>query len=248
MKGFTLIELLVVLGIVGILLAGTAIPLSAQVELRRIQETRRLLDDAREALLGFAATQGRLPCPATASSRGEESFAPGAHAGTGRCATFHGGFLPAATLGLAPLDPEGFQADAWGSEGGRIRYAVFGATPIEGVEHALTRINGLQAATLGGLGNAPHLLSICASGLGVTPTSCGPAANQLTRRAAFVLASAGAHSGVPRGPDESANLDDDPVFVSHPPSSAPGNPFDDLVTWVPATVLASRLIAAGKLP
>lgn len=248
MKGFTLIELLVVLGVIAILLAGAAMPLSAQVEVRRIQETRRQLDEAREALLGFAATQGRLPCPATPASRGEEAFAAGGHAGNGRCALHQGGLLPAATLGLSPLDREGFLRDAWETEDSRIRYAVFGAPPIEGVEYALTRTNGLQAATLAGLGNAPHLLSICLSATGVTSTTCGPAANQLTRRAAFVLASTGPHALPARGPDEAANLDTDGVFIAHPPTATAANPFDDLVTWVPATILASRMIAAGRLP
>jgi hypothetical protein len=50
------------------------------------------------------------------------------------------------------------------------------------------------------------------------------------------------------GTDESRNLDGDAVFVSHEFSTAPGNEFDDYLTWVPVNVLASRMIAAGRLP
>ncbi len=94
--------------------------------MRRHEETRRILDEAREALLGFAAAHGRLPCPASAGSRGMESFAAGGDALNGNCSNFHGGFLPAASLGLPPLDPEGFARDGWGTHANRIRYAVFG--------------------------------------------------------------------------------------------------------------------------
>src|SRR5690606_34413693 len=116
----------------------------------------------------------------------EERFAPGSGPEDGRCATFHGGFLPAATLGLAPLDPEGFARDPWGTAANRIRYAVSEADAVAGVEFALTRANGMRAATLAALGAAPHYLHVCAQGSSATAAGC-PAAHQLTRRAAFVL-------------------------------------------------------------
>src|SRR3954466_13391118 len=73
-RGFTLIELLVVMVALAVLLAGLAVPIAAQVQMRRQDETRRLLDEARDAILGFAASNGRLPCPATEDSGGTESF------------------------------------------------------------------------------------------------------------------------------------------------------------------------------
>ena len=103
-RGFTLLELMLVLFIVAILATSLTMPLAAQVSLRRIEDTRRQLDEARDALLGFAVANGRLPCPATDGSRGMESFAPGSDARDGLCADFFGGFLPSATLGLSPLD------------------------------------------------------------------------------------------------------------------------------------------------
>jgi prepilin-type N-terminal cleavage/methylation domain-containing protein len=248
-RGFTLLEVLMVLLVVGILAAGLSMPFAAQVQMRRYDQTRRALDDAREALLGFAAAQGRLPCPANATSRGEESFAAGGDPANGRCSNPYDGFLPAAALGLAPLDDEGYLRDAWGTKAHRIRYAVFGGgAAVNGVTDPLTRANGMQMATLPGLGAASHFLLICSSGASAGGASCGPAANQLTRRAAFLLMSLGPEVAAAPGGDAARNLDGDAVFVSHEPTAAPGEAFDDIVAWVPVTVLASRLMAAGRLP
>lgn len=53
-QGFTLIELAIVLVIVTILIGGLAMPLSAQIQARRIAETRTEMNATRDALLGFA--------------------------------------------------------------------------------------------------------------------------------------------------------------------------------------------------
>lgn len=242
-RGFTLIEVMVVLLVVGLLAAGLSMPIAAQVQMRRIDETHRRLDEAREALLGFAAAQGRLPCPASDTSRGEERFAIGGDAVNGLCENFHAGFLPAATLGLAPLDDEGYLRDAWGARANRVRYAVTGVA-VGAVTSPFTRANGLQASGLASIGAAPHFLFICASATPIAGTSCGPASNQLTRRAAFVLVSLGADAASPPGADSARNVDGSGLFVAR--EAGPG--FDDLVTWVPAAILTSRLVAAGRLP
>ncbi|HWR78357.1 MAG TPA: prepilin-type N-terminal cleavage/methylation domain-containing protein [Thiobacillus sp.] len=53
-RGFTLIELAIVLVIITILIGGLAVPLSAQIQARRIAETNRTLEEAREAIIGYA--------------------------------------------------------------------------------------------------------------------------------------------------------------------------------------------------
>lgn len=250
-RAFTLVELAVALLILAVLASGLAVPLAAQLRLRREAETRRQLDEAKEALLGFAAAHGRLPCPASAASRGAESFAPGGDATNGNCSNFYDGWLPGATLGLAPLDAEGFVRDAWMGPANRIRYAVYGGgAAINAVANPLTRADGMQAATLPALAGASHYLFICASGAAANGSGCGPAANQLTRRAAFVVLSLGANAQVPAPPgaDESRNLAGDPVFVHREASTVPGEEFDDQVTWVPIHLVVSRLLSAGRLP
>ena len=244
-RGFTLLETTLAILVLAILLAGLAVPLSTQVTLQRLAETRRQLDEAREAVLGFASAHGRLPCPATPSSRGEERFAPGSDARDGHCEAFFDGFLPAATLGLANLDDEGFVRDAWGAKANRLRYAVHGGRPTGGIENALTRVNGLRLATMDAAGGATWLV-ICASGTSADSQGCGPATLQLTRRAAFVVHSSGPNAPhePPRGSDEARNRDGDGVFVAR----EQGADYDDVLTWAPIHGLLSRMVAAGRLP
>ena len=248
-RAFTLVEVMVAMLVLAVLAASLAIPIAAQVHARRLDEARRQLDEAKDALLGFAAAHGRLPCPATAASRGQERFAAGGGAADGACETFQGGWLPAAALGLAPLDAEGFARDPWGAPANRVRYAVWGGT-INGVAHALTRSDGMRAASLAGLGAAPHYLFVCSSGARADASGCGPAALQLTRRAAFVLLSPGLNAalGAAPGSDEARNLDGDAVFVSREAATGPGGEFDDLLQWVTIHLLIHRMVSAGRLP
>lgn len=112
-KGFTLVELSVALVIVGLLLAAAMIPLSAQVDLRNIADTRRSLEQIKEAIIGFAQANGRLPCPATGTIASGASGA-GVEAVSSSACSAAFGVLPWATLGV----PE---TDAWGR---RFSYAV----------------------------------------------------------------------------------------------------------------------------
>ncbi len=194
---FTLVEVMVALVILTLLLSAIAVPLAAVLDMRRQEETRRTLDEAREALLGFA----------------------------------------------------GFARDAWPGERNRIRYAVFGGA-VNGVANALTRDNGMQMATLAGLGAAPHFLIICSTAQAATASNCGTAANQLTRRAALVLLSLGPNAGAtpPAGSDEARNLAGSVVFVYREASLAAGNEFDDILLWVPVHLVINRLLVAGRLP
>jgi hypothetical protein len=123
---------------------------------------------------------------------------------------------------------------------------VFGGRAVGGIANPLTRVNGVRQATLDEIGAAPGYLVICATGVSADASGCGPAANQLTRKAAFVLLSLGPNApGVaPRGSDESRNVDGDGVFVAHEPTAD----FDDIVTWASVNLLASRLVAAGRAP
>lgn len=61
-SGFTLIELAIVLVIITILIGGLAVPLSAQIQARRIAETNKILDEAREALIGYALANRASTC------------------------------------------------------------------------------------------------------------------------------------------------------------------------------------------
>ena len=61
-------------------------------------------------------------------------------------------------------------------------------------------------------------------------------------------AGAGAGNSPAAGGDEARNLAGAPVFVHHEMSIAPGREYDDIVQWVPVSLVVSRLMAAGQLP
>jgi prepilin-type N-terminal cleavage/methylation domain-containing protein len=266
-NGFTLTELAVVLVIVALLIGGMLMPLSAQDELRRTTETQKTLGDIRDALLGFAAANGRLPCPATAASSGKEE-----PAGGGNCdlawplgSNSYAGFVPAATLGITPTDSHGYAIDAWGNP---IRYAVF-PKPINdplGAEigYPFTSANGLKTVTLNQLASYTKtnpLLSVCSSGDAVTNPQTGnatcTAAGSVTNQAVAVIyslgknaGSGGAGRGEQHNPNPNSAIAPDPAFVSHTQTAAGSDDgeFDDIVIWLSPNILYNKMIAAGRLP
>ena len=247
-RGFTLLEHAVSLTVIALLLGSIMIPLQTQIENRKIDETKRMLELAQELLLGFAAAHGYFPCPATASSAGQEPR--GTDHLTGGCPVWHG-FLPAALLGYRPIDAQGYGLDAWEGAANRIRYAVANTT-VGGVTQVLTRANGMRSVALASFGTTPFFY-ICQSGSGATANDCG-AALTLASNAAVVVWSVGpngatggtsAHEAQNPNPNGGSA---DRIFVSRGPSNVPGHEFDDLVTWIPATGLLSRLVLAGHFP
>ncbi len=270
--GFTLVEMAMVMVIIGLLVGGLLMPLNMQMEQRQYSQTNKVLEDAKEALIGFAMMNGRLPCPATAASNGVESFAGGGNAANGICSTFYNGFLPAVTLGILPVDSNGFLIDGFGGvPANRIRYAVWGGDNdgdgnedmIGGITDPFTRTNGIRSAGIASIGavtgTANRLIWVC----NATPTDALPfdnctGATILSDNAAFIIYSAGKNSttgGV--GADEIVNPNpqdivtgNDPVFVSHTPTpqgNANGE-FDDILLWVSTSTLINKMVTAGQLP
>lgn len=253
-RGFTLIELAIALFIITLVLGALLVPLTTQIAQRRISDTQKTLDDLKEALLGFAVSTTRLPCPASATSNGVESFCTSAtpnpcgaelltYQAHGRCFAQYNGFVPGTTLGLAATDAQGYAIDAWGT---RIRYAVTASASAN--VSIFTSTSGMRTTTLTAL--APDLY-VCASSSVVTATTCGTA-QILTSSAPAVIFSLGlnANTGGGTSADEAANLNGDQVFVSRvrsDPGSA-GGEFDDIVTWLSENVLYNRMVAAGQLP
>ena len=102
--GFTLAEMAIVLVIVGLLLGGLLVPLSAQQDNQFRSETDKSLADIKEALIGFAIINKRLPCP----MRPTVTDPTNALYGVEDC-TYSGseGYLPWKTLGV-------LETDTWG--------------------------------------------------------------------------------------------------------------------------------------
>lgn len=243
MRGFSLTEMAVVLAIVGLLLGGLLLPLGTQIEQRNATDTLRNLEAAREALIGFAIINGRLPCPAT-SAAGTGDEAPVVVTGT--CTTNYAGFLPAKALGFQPTDSSGYALDSWGN---RIRYAVSATTWTGGTG----RFTNAHTSVNWSVSTAPADLVVCSvSPATVTNTSCD--ANTGLADAGTVVAviystgKNGATGGT--GTNEARNLDGNQLFVSRTPdpSDATGGEFDDILVWLSPGVLYGRMISAGVLP
>lgn len=253
--GFTLTELTIVLVIVALLIGGMLVPLSAQRDIQNTNETQRQLTSINEALFGFVAGQGRLPCPATPASKGQESFCTNptksedcgvelfieqAH---GRCTDFFNGFVPAATLGVSPTNSQGFAIDAWGN---RLRYAVSDKS-AGAIDFPFTKPSGIKSVwAVSPIPLQSNLLRICNTSENIAANDC-PAADRITDSAVAVMLSTGKNGGVmPISSDELANWtnSNDRVFVSTTPSAT----YDDLVTWISPNILYNRMISAGRLP
>ncbi len=247
--GFSLIELAIGLVIVATLLSSLLVPLVTQLDQKRSAETQRLLEQAREALIGFAAANNRLPCPATGTT-GTESFAAGGNATTGTCAATTG-FLPGVTLGMSPLDAQGFYIDAFASDRNRIRYAVSQQT-VNGVTNPFTRINGMKTnAMMNAIAASGGLLFVCSG----TPaaSNCGTATPLANGTAIAVVLSPGKNAilNAPSADEQENLLDTDDVFVSRTYSdrtAGVSTVFDDQVLWLSPAPLFSRLLSAGALP
>lgn len=226
--GFSLVELAVVLVIVALLSGGLMFGLSAQRESAALQDARRQLDTAREALLGFAMANGRLPCPAPANLPNTDANAGKAPAPPCNNA-LQNGVLPWVTLGLPETDP-------WGN-----RLTYFGSNRFTG---ALS--SGAQASFTMSTGVAPDN-----AGLADISNLAGSTVAIETGAVIISHGPNGAGAYRPDGgknPDgsikEQENSDADQIFVADTPTPN----FDDQVVWISPHLLKSRLVAVGKLP
>lgn len=227
-RGFTLIEMAIVLVIITILIGGLAVPLSAQIQARRIAETNKTLEAARDALLGYAMMTTKLipaghpflPCPDTTGDGIED------RTGTDCSSSSSGvsyGWFPWVTLGAAPQD-------AWGN---RLRYVV---------------ISQFAKSGAGFSGSTSTTLTIC------TTRTCPPLST-VAQNVAFALISHGPNGwgalnvngtnlASPSGPDEVENFAVNSLpLVMRAPTQANNTlgEFDDLVAWTGLTELIGRV-------
>jgi prepilin-type N-terminal cleavage/methylation domain-containing protein len=253
--GFSLVELAVVMAIIAILLAGLLLPLGAQIDQRNMNETQRRLESAREALIGFAIANRRLPCPASATSLGVEAIGTAFAPGGGACSLPWTGYIPAVTLGLVPLNTSMLFVDAWGNP---IRYAVTDSTTsftVSGTtgNRPFTSTDGIRTVySTSSLANLSPDLRVCSTAAGLTGsglTAACASSSTLSDNSVAVIFSTGKNSPTGgTGTDEAANLNSDRAFISHTPTTTSGNEFDDIVLWMSSYLLYSRMISGGALP
>lgn len=231
-QGQVLLLLVTVLGLgaASLFLASFGNP---RLEGIREQRTLQAMRDAREALVGFATTHGRLPRPATSVTNGFERTTPC----TSEAACT--GFLPWATLGVG-------RSDAWGK---LIRYTV---TPVF-TEAPLQRTSAFGTKTV----------LTREGGGGITYIAGNPDCSLGSPCMAVVLHSAGRNNfgvgetgallanGATGNVDEAANMAAIQHFMKRAANedpSVPGGVFDDLVDYIDPQVLYVQMTKANVLP
>lgn len=263
-KGFTLIEMAVVLLVVTLLLGGLLVPLSTQIQQRKISETQQMLDDIKEALIGYAASHvdasnhPYLPCPdVTATVAGQATMIPndgqedrcqdtngGCSAiGIGACPVRRGN-LPWVTLGTA-------SADSWGN---RFRYQVTLDFANSSTGLTLSTTGDIRVSNKGSDKTTSSLVTTAPA----LVMSFGPNGYGAIHEDSNAQAAPPAHNA-----DETTNITPlaNPGYLSRTPSALqpantcsdikPGQPFcefDDMITWLSPNILFNRMIAAGRLP
>ena len=231
-SGFSLIELAIAIFVITLLLGGLLVPLSTQVEQRKVNETQKVLDEIREALMGYSLANGYLPCPDKTTSAGVGTPNDGQEdVNAGTCVTQDGN-LPWVTLGVTGYD-------SWGN---RFRYGVDAQFSQRAPTFNLTTTSTtLRVCTT----------SACSSLL--TTISDGPPAIVLSHGKngyGAINSITGNANPAPTGADELENTDGDAIFVSHSESASGSGAgeFDDIVVWLSREVLLNRMVAAGRLP
>jgi prepilin-type N-terminal cleavage/methylation domain-containing protein len=254
--GFTLIELGVVIVVVALLLGALLIPLTTQVQATRLKQAETQLETIREALIGFALINGRLPCP-DLDLDGLSDLASCSDGGDQR-----EGILPWLELGVSPIDP-------WGR---LFRYAVAREFTEQGGP-------GVPCAVADGILGLCDLGDLTVRTRGDDPDTADAELKfeiDLTTSAAAVVFSLGANGyggtdldgnnyapGAVLGADENDNLNvalNPGRFYSRGflPNETTGcddaDPdlafcaFDDVVSWISSTVLLNRMVSAQQLP
>jgi prepilin-type N-terminal cleavage/methylation domain-containing protein len=245
-RGFTLIEIAIVLVIIAVLMGSFISTLTTRIESSQVNETKDELEEIKQALIGYAFTNGYLPCAdciglgcpngANVERDGFEDITP--PGGVGCDVGGATGTLPWATLAIGG-------GDAWNT---RYRYWV---------DPNFTDIGGITFASTGnGVIEEPDYVT---DPTGATPqnlatnvvavvyshgknTRGGISADNIFRPAIDPLVNI----------DENENANHDTIFHSRPPTpedaATAGGPFDDIVIWISEYELKAKMVEAGVLP
>ena len=230
-RGFSLIELSITIFILALLLGGILVPLTTQMDQRRVSQTERQLEQIKEALIGYAIIHRYLPCPAVSSSNGAED-----RTGTSCTGGKRVGFLPWVALGLDP-------ADSWDN---LFRYSVSPSHTSSDPASNFT-LDDSGDITIKTRDNAGALVNLSNSpGTPVVILSHGKNGFGATSRSGTARFSPGGWVG-----DERDNANMSTTFtwrLRTERAAAPGGEYDDLLVWITPNILNSRMVAAGRLP
>lgn len=228
-RGFSLIEISLVLVIAGLALGAIISAIGPQLENKRVSDTQKSLQETREALVGWAIVNGRLPRPARSAVDGRERVAD--------CADDLActGFIPWTELGVTKLD-------SWGKV---IRYSVTPAFATTGTNIATGTLTTKTVRTR----NAGVLEDL---------DTTVPAVIYSHGKHNFGTTDAGAAIANGSGPSNVDEITNNPTalpattFIQRPFSEAGtllavGGEFDDLVVWVNRNRLVNQMTSAGTI-
>lgn len=235
-RGAALLMLLMVFGLLGAFFAMRNIGVGNSRQ-GQVTEANRLLSQAMDALIGFAAshtetgpptTRPYLPCPDKTTAVGLGVANDGVedrNLVTGACVVQEGN-LPWADLGLPGTD-------SWGN---RLRYRV---TPAFS-----NSVAGMQLTSLGTLTVNDTAGALVAAALPLVVISHGPNAWGATSSSGTILA-------LPplANTNERENTDADAVYVTGAAvdTGGAGGEFDDQTIWLTSATIIARMQQAGKL-
>lgn len=219
-RGFTLTELAIVLVIVGLLLASLMPALTAQTDQRRYNESAQTMQEMRDALLGYAAAHSAADGKPHLPCPDTDD--DGAENRTGGNCTSDEGRIPWVDLGVT----------RWDSWNNRIRYRVTNTFSRNDI--------GITLNSAGNMRICPN--AACAT----TLASAVPVVLVSHGKNGFGAFNAtGGTNSAPPGADELVNANAaENDFVSRVPTPD----FDDIVVWLPTTILFNRMVTAGRLP
>ncbi len=262
--GFTLVEIAIVLVIVGLLLGGLLMPLATQVDNERRKQVDHALTNINDALVGFAVLTAnlRLPCPDT-DNDGLEDVTITVTDGVPAAGQSRRVIMCPATVGWLPYATIGSESqDSWGN---LFRYSVTAA-----FAQRTTDFNGLGgtgaiiadtrfglASTGGFIVNTrnPTTKAFQAAATGVPVVVLSQGANGRGARSHFAVDQQPAAVGT----DEATNSAGGLTYITRSKTpeqsvcsdiggATPFCEYDDIVSWIPTSLLVSRMVAAGQLP
>lgn len=221
--GFSLIEMAIVLFIVALLLGGLLPTVSGQIEQQRRNDTRKQMDEIRNALFGFAIINGFLPCPTTTTDPANINYGSADATCTANAGTE--GYLPWKTLGVSEID-------AWGSK------RTNSGDPWTGYwRYRVDRNFAGNAFTVNtGFGTCPGADCI------VIKDSAGNTLTNTTERPVAIVYSTG--TNLSANGENSSFEQVAGIYQSDVPNST----FDDMLIWISRPQLINRMVSAGKLP
>lgn len=232
-RGFSLIEMAVVMVVLGLALGGLLVPLSKQLESSDRKQAQAELKTIKEALIGHAMAEGRLPCPDTDGDGQENTQTV---SGQQLCVQSFGD-LPYQALAVGREDP-------WNQS-----YAYYVTADFADDDETTPSCSIAPAGVS---------FALCAAGnLEVLDNAGNPIADQLP---AIVLSHGktkleNAASNTARSIMEARNFNP----LQHADGTADskrqqlfsekaGFEYDDIVEWVPHSVLKAKMVTAGRLP